>query len=120
MGVLCGKFFKGSNKCGLLAEHFGRCVSEYTLNTWVMEETTIKGLIAERNVEIERLRGVIDKGAKAWLSLEPGIAWEGCLGDAMIAAVSEIRKLRCRLGSVVTENVDGVIAALHIEGGGDG
>ena len=65
--------------------------------------------------ENAQLLGVIDKGAKAWLSLEPGIAWEGDLGDAMIAAVSEIRRLRCRLGSVVAENVDGVIAALHTE-----
>lgn len=43
---------------------------------------------------IKQLLGVIDRGARAWLSLEPGIGWEGDLGDAMIAAVREIEKLR--------------------------
>lgn len=47
--------------------------------------------------EIERLRDVIDRAAKAWLSLHPGVAFEGDVGDAMAAAVAEIERLRDEL-----------------------
>ena len=50
--------------------------------------------MSKRSREIDRLKDVIDRGAKAWLSLDPGIAWEGDLGDAMQAAVEEIGRLR--------------------------
>ena len=48
--------------------------------------------------DVERLRGVIDRAAKAWLSLEPGVAWEGDVGGAMKAAVAEIERLRGIVG----------------------
>jgi hypothetical protein len=44
--------------------------------------------------ELERLRDVIDRAAKAWLALEPPVVWEGDVGDAMGAAVKEIERLR--------------------------
>ena len=44
--------------------------------------------------EIERLRGVIDRAANAWLTLEPPVVWEGDVGDAMKAGVKEIERLR--------------------------
>ena len=56
-------------------------------------EPTVRG---EAVAEIERLRAVIDKGGKAWLSLNPRVAWEGDLGDAMVAACEEIKRLRDR------------------------
>ncbi len=49
---------------------------------------------ADLVAENERLLGVIGRGATAWCSLEPGVAWEGDLGDAMEAAVKEIKRLR--------------------------
>lgn len=44
--------------------------------------------------EVDGLREVIDRVAKAWLSLNPGIAFDGDAGDAMAAAVAEIEQLR--------------------------
>ena len=44
--------------------------------------------------EIERLRGVIDRAANAWLTLDPQVVWEGDVGDAMKAGVKEIERLR--------------------------
>ncbi len=44
--------------------------------------------------EVERLSQLIDCAGKHWLSLEPGIAWEGAIDSAMEAAVAEIRRLR--------------------------
>jgi hypothetical protein len=50
-------------------------------------------IVRNRNAEIARLEGVIDRAAKAWLSIE-GIAWEGDLGAAMEAAVEDIKRMR--------------------------
>jgi|PlaIllAssembly_1097288.scaffolds.fasta_scaffold00005_1 hypothetical protein len=50
-------------------------------------------IVRNRNAEIEQLSGVIDRAAKAWLSIE-GIAWEGDLGAAMEAAVEDIKRMR--------------------------
>lgn len=51
-------------------------------------------LASDRLDEIEQLKNVLQRAATAWCGLEPGVAWEGDLGDAMIAAVAEIEKLR--------------------------
>jgi hypothetical protein len=32
--------------------------------------------------DLARLRDVIDRAAKAWLTLEPPVVWEGDVGDA--------------------------------------
>ncbi len=55
--------------------------------------------VRNRLTERRRLHAVIDKGAKAWLSLDPPVQWEGCLGSAMEAAVEEIKSLRSQLGA---------------------
>jgi hypothetical protein len=60
------------------------------------DETLAEELIDE----IERLRDVIDRAAKAWLSIDR-IAWEGDVGDAMAAAVKEIERLRGLLRDVM-------------------
>ena len=50
--------------------------------------------------EIERLHEVIDRAANAWMSLEPQVAWEGDVADAMAAGVAEIERLRALLSEV--------------------
>ena len=52
------------------------------------------------NDEITRLHKIIDRAAKAWLALEPGVAWEGDVADAMKAAVTEITRLRAEVESL--------------------
>ncbi len=48
----------------------------------------------EMQLERDAYHAVIEKASAAWLSLHPGIPWEGDLGDAMRAAVREIDRLR--------------------------
>ena len=57
--------------------------------------------IENRDAEIERLRGVIDRAANAWLTLDPQVVWEGDVGDAMKAGVKEIERLRGLLREVM-------------------
>ena len=45
-------------------------------------------------VEIDRLQALIALTAEAWLSLDPGVPWEGAIDAAMRAAVAEIDRLR--------------------------
>jgi len=68
-------------------------------------------LMAMSAKAIARLSGVIDKGAKAWLSLDPGIAWEGDLGDAMAAAVKAIQAEREWVGHLETGLSDDAVRA---------
>lgn len=50
---------------------------------------------AEREAaEVARLRDVIKRAASYWIHLDPGVAWEGDIADAMAAAVAEIARLR--------------------------
>jgi|PlaIllAssembly_1097288.scaffolds.fasta_scaffold18725_2 hypothetical protein len=58
--------------------------------------------IYELKTENDRLRDVIDRAAKAWLSID-GVSWEGDVGDAMEAAVKEIEYLRTVLNSYVND-----------------
>jgi hypothetical protein len=44
--------------------------------------------------EVARLRDVISRAASYWIHLNPGVAWEGDIADAMAAAVAEIARLR--------------------------
>jgi chromosome segregation ATPase len=57
-------------------------------------------LTAERDnlrAEVERLKALIDKTGDYWLSLSPGIPWEGAIDEAMKAGVAEIIRLRAQL-----------------------
>ncbi|MCK9571312.1 hypothetical protein M0R72_20355 [Candidatus Pacearchaeota archaeon] len=53
--------------------------------------------IAAKDKEIERLKSLIDLTAHNFLQLQPGIAWEGGIDNAMKAACEEIKRLREQL-----------------------
>ena len=71
-----------------LDEQTGRAAWHYECLT-KCEETVI-----QRDAEIARLRDVISRAASHWIHLNPGVAWEGDIADAMAAAVAEIARLR--------------------------
>ena len=53
--------------------------------------------IAAKDKEIERLKSLIDLTAHNFLQLQPGIAWEGGIDNAMKAACEEIKRLQEQL-----------------------
>jgi hypothetical protein len=46
------------------------------------------------------LEEIIERSARAWTNLDPGIPWEGDLGSAMEAAVAEIASLRAKIAAM--------------------
>lgn len=51
-------------------------------------------MVPELVAEVKRLTQLIDHTASNFLQLQPGIAWDGGIADAMKAAVGEIKRLR--------------------------
>jgi hypothetical protein len=63
--------------------------------------------------DLKECRDVIDRAAKAWLSVD-SIAWEGDVGDAMAAAVKEIKRLRDELRVALDEKSQAVLDLVHL------
>ena len=56
--------------------------------------SAVMSQLEDCQAEIARLREVISRAASHWIHLDPGVAWEGDIADAMAAAVAEIARLR--------------------------
>lgn len=99
------------NNIGQDKPTLAKCIhdaAESELTRRVAEATADKDRrIAELEAECERLNILIQATAEAWLSLEPGVAWEGAIDAAMKAGVGEIQKLRQQLAEA-TRPVEGV------------
>jgi hypothetical protein len=50
--------------------------------------------IRSLEAEVAHLLEVISRAASHWIHLDPGVAWEGDVADAMAAALAEIERLR--------------------------
>lgn len=66
--------------------------------------SAVMSQLEDCQTEIARMREVISRAASHWIHLDPGVAWEGDIADAMAAAVAEIRRLRLTTAEVAVLN----------------